>query len=224
MNDREFIELLNLYVDREICPEDAVRLEAEVGTHPERRRVYDQYCRMQKACSMLSAQLPEAALGGPERPVVAFPEPGAWRIGPVFVGLATAACIIAFFGLRERSVSNAGRSPSAAVDSGRSRSVPDTMDLSLAPDPMRSVFFAPIPGSQAALAAPKPVLVMAEQAPQLDQLGWIGDIHMAPVFSAANPDFLLTPKALQKAAASDEPQNGRAPQEPGEMTAFRFQR
>ncbi|HXQ79806.1 MAG TPA: zf-HC2 domain-containing protein [Opitutaceae bacterium] len=30
MNDREFIELLNLYVDREISQEDALRLEAEV--------------------------------------------------------------------------------------------------------------------------------------------------------------------------------------------------
>jgi len=43
MKDREFIELLNLYVDREISAEDALRLEREVATDPKRREVYDQY-------------------------------------------------------------------------------------------------------------------------------------------------------------------------------------
>ena len=56
MNDNEFIELLNLYVDREINPEDAVRLESEVVSNPKRRKIHDQYCRIQKACSMLSDQ------------------------------------------------------------------------------------------------------------------------------------------------------------------------
>ena len=32
MNDREFIELLNLDVDHEIRPEDALRLEQEVAS------------------------------------------------------------------------------------------------------------------------------------------------------------------------------------------------
>ena len=57
MNDPEFISLLNLYVDREISPEDALRLESEVLKHPKRRDIYDQYCRMQKACTMLSGVL-----------------------------------------------------------------------------------------------------------------------------------------------------------------------
>ena len=54
MNDREFIELLNLYLDHEIAPADAARLEAEVRDNPERRRIYLDYCRMQKACGLLA--------------------------------------------------------------------------------------------------------------------------------------------------------------------------
>ena len=54
MKDSEFIELLNLYLDHEITAADAARLEAEVQASPERRRVYQQYCRMQKACTMLA--------------------------------------------------------------------------------------------------------------------------------------------------------------------------
>lgn len=60
MNDREFIELLNLYIDHEISPEDAVRLEAEVMGRPDRREVYNQYCRMQKACSMLTGHFADS--------------------------------------------------------------------------------------------------------------------------------------------------------------------
>ena len=91
MNDREFIELLNLYVDHEICAEDALRLEHEVATDPKRREVYDQYCRMQKACSMLSKELLESTAGQTSPVVAAFPRERRWGYGPLVAGLA-AAC------------------------------------------------------------------------------------------------------------------------------------
>jgi anti-sigma factor RsiW len=53
MKDSEFIELLNLYLDHEISAADAARLEAEVLNNPARRRVYQDYCRMSKACTLL---------------------------------------------------------------------------------------------------------------------------------------------------------------------------
>jgi len=53
MKESKFIELLNLYVDHQISAEDAASLEAEVRSNPERRRVYRQYCQMQKACVQL---------------------------------------------------------------------------------------------------------------------------------------------------------------------------
>jgi len=56
MKEREFIELLNLYLDHEIGPADAARLEQEIQRNPERRRTYREYCRMQKACRMLATE------------------------------------------------------------------------------------------------------------------------------------------------------------------------
>jgi len=53
MKDSKFIELLNLYVDQEIAPDDAALLEAEIAHNPERRKVYLQYCRMHRASTVL---------------------------------------------------------------------------------------------------------------------------------------------------------------------------
>lgn len=54
MKDSKFIELLNLYIDHQISPADAALLEAEIQKNAERRRVYRQYCQMQKACVTLA--------------------------------------------------------------------------------------------------------------------------------------------------------------------------
>lgn len=75
MKDSEFIALLNLYLDHEISAADAARLEAEVQANPARREIYAQYCRMQKACKVLSADFvsaEEAAAAPANRKVVAF--------------------------------------------------------------------------------------------------------------------------------------------------------
>jgi hypothetical protein len=61
MNDRRFIELLNLYVDQELSPDEARELEQEITHHPDRRRIYSQYCRMQRACVRLLEQQPAPA-------------------------------------------------------------------------------------------------------------------------------------------------------------------
>lgn len=85
MNDSEFIELLNLYLDHEITPADAARLETEVRGNPERRRTYLEYCRMQKGCAILAADF------AADRPVP--------RREPVATGLGWAAAGFASFGV-----------------------------------------------------------------------------------------------------------------------------
>ena len=224
MNDREFIELLNLYVDREINPDESLRLEAEVEAHPERRRVYDQYCRMQRACSMLSAELAESAPAGPEGLVVEFPAPRAWRMAPVLAGLAAAAGIIAVVGLRDRGTATIRVSPVVAVEPGGSLLAPGTAEVPSAPDPMKPVFNARPLEEPEVRSAARPVFAMDEGSPQIAQLNWIEDIHMAPVFSAASPGLLLNPKPVLKAPVSNGAASNRDSQQPGEMTAFRFQR
>ncbi len=57
MKESKFIELLNLYVDHQISPDDAKLLESEVESNPTRRRIYRQYCQMQKACALMGAGL-----------------------------------------------------------------------------------------------------------------------------------------------------------------------
>jgi hypothetical protein len=103
MKDSRFIELLNLYVDREISPEEAAALEAEVYRSAERRQLYEQYCRMDRGCTMLLAQNPAspapklaAALAEADRKVVEFPvQPGGRSKLVLFGGLMAAAAAVA---------------------------------------------------------------------------------------------------------------------------------
>jgi hypothetical protein len=210
MNDREFIELLNLYVDREISAEDALRLEAEVASRPRRRNVYDQYCRIQKACAKLSEENYTAALSQTDPSLVSFPAERSWRLAPFMAGMAAAAAVaLAIVGIRGRLI------PQAAG--------PDLVAVA----PARAVSAAQAAPSDADMSM-KPVF-LARQAPdqagsQVAQLSWIGDVRLAPVSTSANADFLLGPRADLKAAVMADPQNARDTQEPVEMTAFRFQR
>lgn len=72
MKDSEFKELLNLYLDHEITAADAARLEAEVQRDPKRRKVYEQYCRMQKACKMLATDFVAEPAAAEDNKVVRF--------------------------------------------------------------------------------------------------------------------------------------------------------
>lgn len=49
MKESRFIELLNLYVDRQITPDEVAELEAELQRDPKRQAVYRQYCRIHTA-------------------------------------------------------------------------------------------------------------------------------------------------------------------------------
>lgn len=53
MKDARFIELVNLYIDRQIAPDEAAELELEIQTNPRRRQVYLEYCRMHRATKLV---------------------------------------------------------------------------------------------------------------------------------------------------------------------------
>jgi hypothetical protein len=102
MNDRRFIELLNLYVDQQIDPSEAAELEAEVLRSPERRRTYNQYCRLQRGCCLLGDGARSTApssvgfarsLREAERKI-ADPRRPAWRTA--YTGMYGAAAMAAF--------------------------------------------------------------------------------------------------------------------------------
>jgi len=216
MNDKEFIELLNLYVDREISAEDAVRLEKVVATNARRREIHDQYCRIQKACSMLSEETLDMSSVRTTATVIAFPAQSPWRFGPVIAGLAAmAACTVAIVGVRNHS-------GFAANDTVRSVTVSSPAALTADSIAMKPVLSVRFPSD----VAPRGARLLTDLDPQstVAQLNWIGDIHLAPVAPSAAADFLLNPKTDLKAGAMTDVQTSRDAQEPAEMTAFRFQR
>lgn len=114
MKDSEFIQLLNLYLDHELSTEDAARLEAEVQSDAERQKIYRQYCRMQKACKLLTTDFgPELAREQQgDRKVVSFREqmatasPRHAHAGSFYTVsalAAAAACVAIIFVGRNRS-------------------------------------------------------------------------------------------------------------------------
>mgnify|MGYP001605103060 CR=1 FL=1 len=128
MKDSEFIELHNLYLDHEISVADAVRLEAEVQGSPARRRVYREYCQMQKACKLLVTDFQAEAAPANERKVVAFePASRARRGTAIYVAgacIAAAACVAIIFIGRGRDSGTAGSDARSQQGAHENRAVP----------------------------------------------------------------------------------------------------
>jgi anti-sigma factor RsiW len=138
MNEPRFIELLNLYVDQQLSPQEAAELEAEIQKNPVRHRTYQQYCRMQKACAQLfehersvapaSAALTRA-MADADRKVVAFPDQSTrrsmWPIG-FSVGAVAAAACVAFVVVRQTNTGGPAQSGEvvATVESAPSVQAP----------------------------------------------------------------------------------------------------
>ena len=55
MKDHRFIELVNLYIDRQITAEETAELEAEIQANPRRRAIYRQYCQLHTATKQVYA-------------------------------------------------------------------------------------------------------------------------------------------------------------------------
>ncbi len=181
MKDSRFIELLNLYVDREISPEDAAALEAEVHRSAERRQVFDQYCRMDRGCTLLLSQgaaspAPKlaAALAEAERKVVEFPADAGGRSKLLLFGglMAAAAAVAIVFVNRD--------------------SVPTTLPTApQAQAPMAVAPPAPVPtGREAVVTLPlggSTALVSADSV----NLAWMRLLELSRVTPLADADLLL---------------------------------
>jgi hypothetical protein len=100
MNDSKFIELLNLFLDHEITIADAKLLEAEVQRNPARRRIYREYCEMQKACLVLAEQSETTAVtvdfkASENESRDSFWNVGSWGVGTYAAGFCAAAACLA---------------------------------------------------------------------------------------------------------------------------------
>lgn len=243
MKDSEFKELLNLYLDHEITAADAARLEAEVQRDPRRRKVYEQYCRMQKACKMLASDfVAEPVSVREDSKVVRFDmavaeaaESRRKRMGNFYtVGsiAAAAACIAIVFVGRSRQADTARQEVAVgAVASG----------IQLASTTVQAAPDGPIPAVAATsekapagrnstqgsaltrlhLVEPLSLsgstqadALMAAAREQADaQLAWIGKLQLAPL----QPPSQLTELRFDTAPATFRPEGhmlGHAPKVP----------
>lgn len=100
MKEQRFIELLNLYIDRQISPEETAELEVELQVNPKRRAIYHQYCQIHKATKLVyesfrsvAAEQKTATAGRPG--VVELFESRRRRNSWLYYtgGLAAAACL-----------------------------------------------------------------------------------------------------------------------------------
>ena len=214
MKDSEFIELLNLYLDHEISPADAARLEAEVQTNAARRQIYRQYCRIQKACRMAAADFqtePFAASVPVDKKVVAF-DPvadgvassrgkrnrGVYAFGSI---AALAACAALVFVGRSQQPANSqsGSSASAPVAAAPATAItnPDStfvVNKTAAPRGLVSVAPRPQPmwvrdpllltGTTQAEAVRAAAMNQANT-----QLAWIHAVQLAPLQQRAADDL-----------------------------------
>lgn len=228
MKDSKFIELLNLYLDQQIEPGDAARLEEEIARNPARRATYQQYCRMHRACTMLFEQshptaevgvkLATAAVTADEK-IEAFPssQPGFSWLG-YGSALAAAACVAFVFIHRPANVESshvpftvAQVAPVVAAPPAAALSTPSVVpgrliahsDVHLAPN-----------GSK--------VEAVVDEAPSLD---WVRQVKFVPVSHLSASELVFEPHPNirkdndQKVFESPLPLQGNV-----EQASFQFQR
>jgi len=201
MKDSEFIELLNLYLDHEISADDSARLEAEIRGNLERRRLYQQYCKMQQACRVIAADFGTAESErepATERKVVPFAldavAPARRRRAQASLAVgafAAAACIaLVFVGTKEPKLTPAAEQPAATMVA----SVPvGSAGLAVAASHLpvtRGLVSVARPPQSPTLVANPLLLTGSTQAEALraaavrqadNQLAWIEALQLAPL-------------------------------------------
>jgi anti-sigma factor RsiW len=248
MKDSRFIELLNLYVDQQLTAAEATELEAELQRNPESRRTYQQYCRMQKACTQLFEQERQAApsvstlsraLAQADKKVLSFPEQRPlWRQRAVFgAGLAAMAACVAFVLVRQAPVPTNAPIASTPVPAAVAVAVAEPV----AP-PANAVQPVSIPSADPQTASLRrlytvfpvrqfvPVQVVSsnsEAEAQVDQqpdFNWMKNVELAPM----RP---VSAEGLTAESATTIPQpsniyinNRRSVQDLYEKAAFQFQK
>ena len=244
MNDSEFLELLNLYLDHEISAADAARLEAAVQKDPARHRTYLEYCRMQKACTILAKDFVDQSA---DKKIVAFePSRSSWGPGLLAAGgLAAAACVALVLANRTPNATNVApvssgqqvvvAQPATAKPAEMAAPVPTVVSEKLPASaiahavtvPARRAdvrpIFASAPLTQTVANSDAAALIAAAQQNVQAQFEWMKAVQLAPMQALPQDDLRLDPRSpLQPASRTYT--NGRAVQGEAQMSAFRFQK
>jgi len=126
MKDNRFIELLNLYIDRQITVAETAELEAEIQQNPKRQSVYRQYCQIHAATKLVYDSF---RVNATEQPVLPTERAGVVELFETkrrrnhfayyaAAGFAAAACLTLVF-VRHNSVPISAESMVAAKTEAR---------------------------------------------------------------------------------------------------------
>lgn len=231
MKDTRFTELVNLYIDRQISPDEQAELELEIQSNPRRRQVYLQYCRMHRATKLVyeSFRAQTEQPGQPARqPATIAHIQGRirqrrLRWAYAASGLAAAACV-AFVVMR----SNLTDASSASPDLAAAKTTPAAPAVAVVAQP------APVPAARQ--EAPRPVELANAALTPRDYASILASLRQeeqsllslqnnsgAPRLNSLFDDGVFDERtALQN--RSNNPQNRKNPRLQTEFTAFQFQR
>jgi hypothetical protein len=223
MKESRFIELINLYIDRQIGPEEAAELEAEIARSPAHRRTYLQYCRMHRACTLLfenfhaPATSLNQALSQAESKVTAFPSRG-YRLVRISLGTGLAAAACAAFMLVNHPASTPAPAAKPSVNEVAQVNVPpESFHIAAVARPAE---FKTVMAANKFSLANNPAANDAERA----AFDWMRQIELSPMPAVNNNDNIFVPQT--EASSSDlRFSRVRNPDQPAaEMMAFEFQR
>lgn len=236
MKETRFIELLNLYVDHQIAPEEAAELEAEILRDPARRKTYRDYCRMQRACGMLFDRERQSApayfaleksLKETERKIVGFPDrrkTGWGTYTAAFAGLTAMAACVALVLLRP------GATP-VATDVNLASAPAEKTSAPFVIQPSLTQAVAFVPRSNAVLQptfASQNLLSSndADDGLALDRTGveWLQQVQLPPVQRVLVDNAVFETRPTLQQEDSREFRGSRPVQGNVEFTAFQFQR
>lgn len=223
MKDTKFIELLNLYLDHQLTPEETALLEAEVRKSPARRALYRQYCQMHKACTQVGARFQKSA-PEPRRVTPAAQRPRRSGLALYATGLMAAAACVAIV-LVNLPGDGAGVVPAESAPEPTGAAVA-AVELPLPTVPLMPAL-APRQAELHTVFSTRTLARLAEEsAPEAmfvadrERFDWMNQLHLMPL----QPEPLLfelapalTPDT--RTFRSQRPYYGTA-----EMTAFQFQR
>ena len=233
MNEHRFIELLNVYVDQQLSPEEAAELEAEIARSPARHRTYQQYCRMQKACSQLfeyersaapASSVLTRALATADRKIetpVTGVSRSTWNWGYSFAAVAAAACVAVVVVLQTRPGGSPGSPAPVYAAAEQEPAAPAPVAVAAATPAVEE--FTAVFSTQPAKSSVRPGLFMSGiRLEDTTALEWTRELTFAPVRTVEGAQLTFdTKKAAEETTLSDF----RPAQETEEpIAAFQFQK
>jgi hypothetical protein len=228
MKDHRFIELLNLYIDRQITAEETAELEAEIQSSPQRQAVYRQYCQIHSATKLVyqsfRANATDPVVTPAGRPATVEPFGQRRRVGWVHYagGFAAAAACAALLFVRH--------SPNPTSDTP----VASIQTVAVTPAPAAAITPAVASTTAVVMPAPKNLISLRNTSQSPDYSAMLVALReqdeeraLAERWQTTRSQSLFDDNlfdAKHTLPATARPVESRTQNSQAEFTAFQFQR